>query len=90
MDTYGDQLRSIASILLHAGFSPSVRGEDMTGFVYAEHGDRAVEVYRDGVGFLVELFEQPSDASVRDYQQDTPEHAAGQAVDWLKRRDTVT
>ena len=58
-------------------------------FVYAEHGDRAVELSHDGVGFFVELFEQPAETSVRDYQQDTPEHAAEQAVDWLSRKDVV-
>jgi len=83
MDTYGDQLRSIASALQRAGFTPSVRGEGVARLVYAEHADRAAEVYRDGVGFLVELFEQPAKASVRDYQQDTPEHAA----DWLSRNE---
>jgi len=90
MDTYGDQLRGIAGILQHAGFSPSIRGEDMSRFVYAEHADRAVEVYWDGVGFLVELFEQPAETSVRDHQQDTPVHAAEQAVHWISRHDNVT
>jgi hypothetical protein len=76
-------------ILQRAAFSPSVRGEGGARFVYAEHTGRAVEVDWDGVGFLVELFEQPAEASVRDYQQDTPEHAAEQAVDWLSRRGGV-
>lgn len=89
IDTYGDQLRSIASILQLAGFTPSVRGDGIGRFVFAEHGDRAVELYWDGVGFLVELFQEPAEASVRDYQQDTPEHAAEQAVGWLSRYDTV-
>src|SRR5712671_1347294 len=89
MDPYGDNLRRIANILQDAGFSPSVRGKDEARFVYAEHADRAVEVYRDGVGFLVELFEQPAEASVRDHQQETPEHAAEQAVDWLSRHDNA-
>ena len=88
-DTYGDQLRSIASILQCAGFSPSVRGDGGCRFVYAEHADRAVELYWDGAGFLVELFEQPSETSVRDYQQDTPEHAAEQAVEWLSRHENA-
>ena len=88
-DTYGDQLRSIAGVLERAGFSPSVRGDGRARFVYAEHGGRAVELSHDGVGFFIELFEQPAETSVRDYQQDTVEHAAEQAVDWLSRRDVV-
>ncbi len=66
-----------------------MRGDGGARFVYAEHADRAVELYFDGVGFLVELFEQPAEASVRDYQQSTPEHAADQAVDWLSRHEGV-
>ena len=89
IDTYGDQLRSIASILQDAGFTPSVRGDGVGRFVYAEHADRAVELHWDGVGFLVELFQEPAEASVRDYQQDTPAQAAKQAVDWLSRHDPV-
>ncbi len=89
MDIYGDQLRSIASTLQHAGFSPSLRGKDMARFVYAEHSDRAVEVYWNGIGFLVEFFEQPAEVSVRDCRQDTPEYAAMQAVDWLSRHDNM-
>jgi hypothetical protein len=88
-DTYGDQLRSIASSLQGAGFSRSVRGEGGGRFVYAEHADRAIELSWDGAGFLVELFEQPSEASVRDYQKDTPEHAAEQAVEWLSRDENA-
>ena len=89
IDTYGVQLGIISRILQYAGFTPSVRGDGVGRFVYAEHADRAVEVYWDGVGFLVQLFREPEVASIRDNQQDTPEHAAGQAVDWLSRHDTV-
>jgi hypothetical protein len=78
-DTYGDQLRSIAGVLERAGFSPSVRGNGRARFVYAEHGGRAVE-----------LFEEPAEISMRDYQQDTPQHAAEQAVDWLSRRNVAS
>ena len=85
-ETYGEQLDLIANLLKGDGFSPSVRGEDMGRFVYAEHQDRAAEVYWDGVAFMIELFEQPTVHSVRDYHQDTPEIAAGQAIDWLLRR----
>ena len=87
MDVYGEQLSDIVSILKRAGFLPSVRGENLGRFVYAEHGGRAVEIYFDGVGFLVELFEEPAETSVRDYQQDTPKIAAEQAVEWLSRRE---
>ena len=86
-DTYGEQLDLIANILRAAGFSPSVRGEGMGRFVYAEYKDRAAEVYWNGVAFMIELFEQPTVHSVRDYHQDTPELAGGQAVDWLLQRN---
>ena len=89
MDTYGDQLSRIVSILQQSGFSSSVRGDGAARFVYAEHTDRAVELSRDGVGFFVELFQQPAEISVRDYQQDTIEHATQQAVDWLSRHGEV-
>ena len=89
MDVYGNHLRNIADILQRAGFTPSVRGEGTARFVYAEHADRAVEVYWDGEGFAVELFEQPHEVSVRDYQQDTPTIAAEQAVEWLSRHDNA-
>jgi hypothetical protein len=87
-DTYGEQLRSIAGVLDRAGFSPFVRGEGPGRMVYAEHEGRAVELYYDGAGFIVELFEQPAENSVRDYQQDTPQQAAELAVDWLLRRSS--
>jgi hypothetical protein len=89
MDTYGDQLRGIADILQRAGFRPEVRGEGKGRFVYAEHADRAVELYCGDVGFAIEFFEEPSEYSVRESQQDTPEHAAEQAVDWLARHKDV-
>lgn len=80
-DMNGDQLRSIASVLERAGFSSSLRGDGRARFVYAEHDSRAVELSHDVVGFFVELFEHPAETSVRDSQQDTPEHAAKQAID---------
>ncbi len=89
MDVYGNHLRNVADILQRAGFTPCVRGEGTARFVYAEHADRAIEFYWDGEGFTVELFEQPADASVRDYQQDTPAIAAEQAVEWLSRHDNA-
>jgi hypothetical protein len=89
MDAYGDQLQSIVGILQSAGFRPVVRGEDKGRFVYAEHADRAVELYCGDVGFTIECFEEPSEYSVRESQQDTPEHAAEQAVDWLSRHKDV-
>ncbi len=86
MDAYEDQLHRITCILEDAGFSPSVRGEGAARFVYAEHDDRAAELSRDGVGFFIELFQKPAEISVCDYQQDTVEHAADQAVEWLSKR----
>jgi hypothetical protein len=85
MDTYGDQLHSIVGILQRAGFSPSIRGEGKGRFVYAEHADRAVELYCDDSGFLVEVFEEPAEYSVGQCHQDTPQRAAEQAVEWLSR-----
>ena len=64
-----------------------MRGEGAARFVYAEHSGRAVELSQDGIGFVVELFEEPAEASVRDYQQDTIDHAAEQAVEWLSRHE---
>jgi len=90
MDTYGDQLNRIVSTLQRAGFSSSLRGEGKERFVYVEHSGRAVELSHDGVGFFIELFEQPAEVSIRDHQQDTIEHAAEQAVDWLVRRESQT
>ena len=89
MDVYGNHLRNIADILQRAGFTPSVRGEGTARFVYAEHTHRAVEVYWDGEGFTVELYEQPHEVSVRDYQQDTATIAAQQAVERLSRHEDV-
>jgi hypothetical protein len=85
MDAYGDQLRGIAGIIERAGFHPAVRGVDKSRFVYAEHENRAVEVYCDEGGFLIEFFEEPAEYSVRESQHDTPEQAAERAVDWLLR-----
>ena len=85
IDAYGDQLQRMVSVLQARDFSSSVRGDGAARFVYAEHSGRAVELSFDGVGFFVELFEQPAEISVRDYQQDTPEQAAEQAADWLSR-----
>ena len=86
-DTYGSQLQSIADILRRAGFTACIRGAGASRFVYVEHGTRAAELSHDGAGFFVELFEQPHVASVRDYQQDTPELAAHDALEWLSRND---
>jgi hypothetical protein len=89
MDVYGKHLRDIADILLRAGFASSVRGESTARFLYVEHADRAVEVYWGCEGFTVELFEQPVEVSVRGYQQDAPDIAAKQAVEWLSRQDSA-
>lgn len=89
MDVYGDDLRSIVNVFQRAGFTSFVRGEGSARFVYAEHIERAVEVYRDGDGFTVEFFEQPHEVSVRDNRHDTAAIAAEQAVEWLSRHDNV-
>ena len=86
-DIYGRQLHIIADLLLRAGFPASIRGEGAARFVYVEHGTRAAEISHDGVGFFVELFEEPHEASLRDYQQDTPEFATEDAIAWLSRND---
>ncbi len=88
MDVYGNHLGCISDILQRAGFAPSVRGDGTARFVYAEQSDRAVEVYWDGAGFTIELFEQPHDVSLRDEQQDTPAVAAEVAIEWLLHRDS--
>jgi hypothetical protein len=89
MNAYGDQLRGIAGILECAGFHPVVRGVDKSRFVYAEHADRAVEVYCDEGGFLIEFFEEPAEYAVGECHQDTPPRAAQQAVEWLFGRADV-
>jgi len=45
-----------------------------------------VEVYWDGEGFTVELYQQPAEVSVRDYQQDgrlPPFRVAEEAKIWF-------
>ena len=82
-DLYGSQLKTIAAILHRAGFAACIRGDGAARFVYAEHGTRAAELSHDGVGFFVELFEQPHESAVRAVQYDTPELAADDALEWL-------
>jgi hypothetical protein len=89
MDQYGDQLRNIAGIIQHAGFLPSVRGEGKVRFVCAEHGGRIVEIYSDGKGFTVELWEQPEELSMFGCEQVEAVMAAGQAIEWLLRHDNA-
>jgi hypothetical protein len=86
MDMYGDQLHSIAIFLRDAGFTPSVRGASEARFVFADHAGRAIEVYWNGDGWLLEVFEEPEKAPVQNHQRDTPELAAKQAIDWLSAR----
>jgi hypothetical protein len=88
MDTYGKQLSIIADMLKNAGINSSVRGEGKGRYVYAEHGDRAVEAYCGDASLLVEFFEESEEYSVDRSQHDTPEQAAQRAVDWLLRKIT--
>jgi hypothetical protein len=62
------------------------RGDGAARFVYATSAGRAIELSWDGVGVFVEMFEEPSEVSVRDEQQDTFESGAEEALSWLANK----
>ena len=87
IEAYGEQLTAIAGILPRAGIAPSVRGEGAARFVFAQHADRAVEIdCDDSTGWIIEMFENPADASVDLARAESLEHAAAIAAAWLSRQ----
>ena len=85
-NSYDNQLENMVRILHRAGLDTSILGEGADRFVRSEHGARAAELSHDGVGFFVELFEQPREESLYDYQQASLWDATEQAVEWLLRK----
>ena len=83
MCDYGNKLQLMSRALEGAGFSAFIRGDGEARLVCSEHNNRAVEMSHDGTGFFIELFDQPSEISMRDYQQDTIALATEQAIEWL-------
>jgi hypothetical protein len=81
MDSYGHELASIA---IDLGFAEhvSVRGRDSAGFVYAEHGNRAVEISRSDTGWWVEFWEDEEVAC--DVTLVDTDEAVKAAAHWLK------
>ncbi len=86
VDSYASELLEIARCLKKAGFDPSIRGEYAARFVYVEHQRRAAEVSKAEEGWFVELWEEPSEISIRDEVQDTIPFAVEQVLDWLRNQ----
>ncbi len=87
-DQHAIDLRLVTEFLSQKGISGSIRGSGRSLFVYAEKGDRAIELYEKQPGYLVEMYQTPEETSVRDELQDTPVLAAEVAVDWLEKTKT--
>ncbi len=80
-----DRLSGVAEFLSQRGIYADCRSGDMSGFVYAVKDRRAIELSWDGVGVFIEMFESPSEISIRDEQQDTFDTGAQSALEWLER-----
>lgn len=87
MDSYGDQLKRIVSSLARKGFPAAGCGDGAARFVYADFAGRAAEVSRDEMGFFVELFEEPMEASLHQFEQEGIEDAIRLVVEWLSRAE---
>ena len=83
---YHAKLETVVSDLSERSIEAECRGEGWARFVYARIGDRAIEISRDGVGVFIEMFEEPSEASIRQDHQKTFESGTEEAVWWLTRR----
>ena len=84
---YHDKLDSVVDFLGRRGIASECRGEAAARFVYAQKDDRAVELSWDGTGVFIEMFEEPSEVSVRDELQDSFEVGAECANAWLMRTE---
>jgi hypothetical protein len=84
---YQNQLSGVAEYLSRRGIDADCRGDGAARFVYAHKAGRAVELSWDGVGVFVEMFEEPSEVSIRDEQQDSFEIGAERALAWLMRTE---
>ena len=83
---YHSKLEAVAEELGRQGVRAECRGDGAARFVYATNGTRTIELSWDGVGVFVEMFEEPSEASIRDEQQDTFESGAEEALSWLTHK----
>jgi len=84
---YHDHLARVAEYLSQRGVDADCRGDGAARFVYAQRAGRATELSWDGVGVFIEMFEEPSEVSVRDEQQDSFEIGAERAIAWLMRTE---
>jgi hypothetical protein len=82
---YHAKLEAVAGEIRRHGMKAECRGDGAARFVYATNASRAVELSWDGVGVFIEMFEEPSEVSIRDEQQDTFEFGAEEALSWLAR-----
>ena len=84
-EEYHDRLAGVAEFLSQRGIDADCRGDSLASFVYAVKDGRAIELSWDGVGVFIEMFEEPSEISICDEQQDTFDIGAQSALDWLER-----
>ncbi len=86
-EEYHERLRGVAEYLSQRGIEAGCRGDGGAQFLYAQKGDRAVKLSWDGVGVFIEMFEEPSEVSMRDEQQETFEIGADRALAWLMKTE---
>jgi hypothetical protein len=84
---YHDHLSGVAQYLSQRGIEAECRGDASARFVYAHQAGRAVELSWDGVGVFIEMFEEPSEVSMRDEQQDSFQIGVERALAWLMRTE---
>jgi hypothetical protein len=84
---YHERLSRVAEYLSQRGIDADCRGDGAARFVYSHKASRAVELSWDGVGVFIEMFEEPSEVSIRDEQQDSFEIGAERAIAWLMRTE---
>lgn len=78
-------MAGVVELLSLRGIDADCRGHGAATFVYAAKDRRAIEISRDEVGVFIEMFEQPSEISIRDEQQDTFDIGAQSAIEWRER-----
>jgi uncharacterized protein YbjT (DUF2867 family) len=82
---YHDRLAGVAELLSLRGIDADCRGDGAARFVYAAKDRRAIELSWDGVGVFIEMFEESSEISIRDEQQDTFDIGVQSAIEWLEK-----
>ena len=80
-------MSGVAEFLTQRGIDADCRGDGAARFIYAHKASRAVELSWDGVGVFVEMFEEPSEVSIRDEQQDSFQIGAERGLAWLMRTE---